>query len=201
MSPELLCLRAIQKVQCLPCSPPSPWYWFLVTFAARGGVFCVCCGLVRLCYLARMFGGCGVWCTRMHALCVVVFGRSVGWSWCLPFLHSFTLSRFPVSVRVLATLVSVCFVGSFFCTSYLFLWLVSFFSLYLLTYVICLCYVFLTCYVSLYVLFVSGIFCCCLSCVHFFLSSFFSSVGLWFSLSLSFFFSLSVSFCLSICLL
>ena len=121
MSHELLCLRANQKVQCLLCSPPLPWLWFLVTVAARGGVYCACCGLARLCYLACMFGGFNVWCPRTHALSVAVFGRSVGWSWCLPLLPCLTLSRFLVSVGVPATLVSVCFSGSFLRMSYLLL--------------------------------------------------------------------------------
>ena len=121
MSLELLCLRVIQKVRCCLCSPPFTWFWFLVTVAARGGVYCVCCGLARLCYLACMFGGLKVWCTRTHALSVAVFGRSVGLSWCLSFLPCLTLPRFLVSVGVPATLVSVSFSGSFLFMSYLLL--------------------------------------------------------------------------------
>ena len=154
--------------------PLSSWFWFLVTFAARGGVFCACCGLARLCYLACMFGGLSVWCTRTHALSVAVFGRSVGWSWCLPFLPCLTLSRFLVSVGVLATL--------FFC------WFFRFFLLYVLlvvmfgvlSYVMLFDLIFLFCVPRLFV----SMFVMLLSCLVLFASSFFLSLPFSFSLSL-----------------
>ena len=107
------------KGAMLSLPPPLRGFGSL-SLSPLGGVYFAHVAASRaLCYLACVFGGRNVWCTRTHALSVAVFGRSVGWSWCLPFLPCLTLSCFLVSVGIPATLVSVCFSCSFLFMSYL----------------------------------------------------------------------------------
>ena len=153
--------------------PPGSLVRSLSFFAAGGGAYCVCCGLARLCYLACMLGGFCLWCTSMHALFVFVLGRSVGWSWCLPFLLSLPLSCVLCLWWANATFVSVYIVCFYLCYAFLLM-----------------LYVYLVFVVAVFP--VSAFFCPPPSPLS-------VSCSPSFSLFLSL--SLSVSFCLSICLL
>ena len=157
MSPELL--RPVRPKRCNALFALSPRLPALgpCHFSPLGGVYMAYVAASRVCAILRACVGV-LSMVHVHA-CIArfcfVFGRSVGWSWCLPFLPNLALSCVPYPCCVNATFVfcsPCCFLLLFlFFVSLVFFCALDDCSLMLLCSYRYLCYVFL-CYVLVFLL-------------------------------------------------